>query len=262
MRIQTFTGVTVGLALFTAAVIAQEPGNQAQTAPPIFRAEVESVEVDAIVTDKDGKFVRSLTKDDFEVYQDGKKQPLSLVTLVEHPIPATLAPPDNLPADPDVATNAGANEGRIYVLVLDGLHIREENRERTVSAARLFAEQYLGESDMMAVLHIGGTAPYSQDLTRSRARLLASIDKFRGGNMLPSETRSITETSQATQITVPNDDGTSTTSSLIVADLFESERALQTTQTLSALEQISKRLGTIRGRRKSLVFISEGFTSP
>src|SRR6188768_533541 len=187
MRIQTLICATVGLVLLTAAVIAQEPqGNQPQqTAPPIFRTEVESVEEDAIVTDKDGKFVRNLTKDDFDIYQDGKKQPLSIVTLVEHPIPTTIAP-DNIPADPDVATNAGANEGRIYVLVLDGLHIREENRERVVAAAKLFAEQYLGESDMMAVLHIGGTAPYSQDLTRSRARLLASIDRFKAGNILQS----------------------------------------------------------------------------
>src|SRR6187399_395018 len=129
MRIQTVTCVTVGLALLTAAVIAQEPqGNPAQTAPPVFRAEVESVEVDAIVTDKDGKFVRTLTKDDFEVYQDGKKQPVSLLTLIEHPIPETLTPPSSLPADPDVATNAGANEGRIYILVLDGLHTSDENR--------------------------------------------------------------------------------------------------------------------------------------
>src|SRR3954466_1564309 len=109
MRIQTLVCAT-GFALLTAAVIAQEPqGNQAQqTAPPIFRSEVESVEVDAIVTDKDGKFVRNLTKDDFDIYQDGKKQPLALVTLVEHPIPTTLTS-DNIPADPDVATNAGAN---------------------------------------------------------------------------------------------------------------------------------------------------------
>src|SRR5690348_9591477 len=116
MRIQPFLCATVGLALLTAAVIPQEPqANQArQTAPPIFRTEVESVEVDAIVTDKDGKFVRNLTKDDFDIYQDGKKQPLALVTLVEHPIPTTITP-DNIPADPDVATNAGANEGRIYV---------------------------------------------------------------------------------------------------------------------------------------------------
>jgi len=262
MRIFTSTCLTLALVTCPAAVIAQaQQPDQAQT-PPIFRSEVESVEVDAIVTDKDGKFVRTLTKDDFEVYQDGKKQPLALVTLVEHPIPTTLTPPQNLPADPDVATNAGANEGRIYVLVLDGLHIHEVNRTKVASAARLFVEQYLGDTDMMAVLHIGGTAPYSQDVTRSRARLLASIEKFRGGNMLPSESRSITETSQGTQTTVTNDDGSTSTTSLIVADLFENERALQTTQTLSALQQISNRLGTIRGRRKALIFISEGFTSP
>ena len=264
MRIPTLAGVALGIALLSAAIAAQAPqaAQQQPTAPPVFRSEVESVEVDAIVTDKDGKFVRTLTKDDFEVYQDGKKQPLSLLTLIEHPIPETLTPPSSLPADPDVATNAGANEGRIYILVLDGLHTSDDNRLKVVSAARLFVEQYLGESDMMAVLQIGGTAPYSQDLTRSRARLLASIDKFRAGNILPSESRSITEVSNATQITTTNEDGSTTTTSLLVADLFETERTQRTTQTLTALEQISTRLGTIRGRRKSLIFISEGFTSP
>ena len=263
MRIHTFAGVALGMALLSAAIAAQAPqGGQQPTAPPIFRSEVESVEVDAIVTDKDGKFVRTLTKDDFEVYQDGKKQPVSLLTLIEHPVPDTLTPPSSLPADPDVATNAGANEGRIYILVLDGLHVSDENRLKVVAAARLFVEQYLGESDMMAVLQIGGTAPYSQDLTRSRARLLASIDKFRAGNVLPSESRTITEVSDATRVSVTNEDGTTTTTSLLVADLFETERTQRTTQTLSALEQISTRLGTIRGRRKSLIFISEGFTSP
>src|SRR3954471_11234416 len=261
MRI--FQSVLVGVSLLSAAVLAQAPQGAPppQTAPPIFRAETESVEVDAIVTDKDGKFVRTLTKDDFEIYQDGKKQPLSLVTLVEHPIPMPQAAP-TVAADPDVATNAGANEGRIYVLVLDALHVSDENRSKVAAAARLFVEQYLGESDMMAVLQIGGTAPYSQDLTRSRARLLASIDKFRAGNILPSESRSITEISDATRTSITNEDGTTTSSSLIVSDLFENERTLRTTETLSALEQISKRLGTIRGRRKSLIFISEGFTSP
>lgn len=264
MRIPHLARLAAGLSLFTAGVVAQAPQPTAPqiTTPPVFRAEVESVEVDAIVTDRDGKFVRTLTKDDFEVYQDGKRQPLALVNLIEHPVPAALAAAPAIPADPDVATNANANEGRIYILVLDGLHTREENRERAVAGARLFAERYLGETDMMAVLHIGGTAPYSQDLTRSRARLLASIDRFKGGNMLPSESRSITETTEATRITTTNEDGSTTSVSLLVNDLFESERAHETIQTLHALQQISTRLGTIRGRRKSLIFISEGFISP
>src|SRR3954464_10933285 len=105
MRI--FQSVLVGVSLLSAAVLAQAPPGAppAQTGPPIFRAETESVEVDAIVTDKDGRFVRTLTKDDFDVYQDGKKQPLSLVTLVEHPIPTPQTAPATVEADPDVATN-------------------------------------------------------------------------------------------------------------------------------------------------------------
>lgn len=264
MRIPLFARIAAGLSLLTAGVLAQAPQSpapQAQT-PPVFRAEVESVEVDAIVTDRDGKFVRTLTKDDFEVYQDGKRQPIALVNLIEHPLPGTLAPPPAIQADPDVATNANANEGRLYVLVLDGLHISAENKVKTTAVARLFVEQYLGQSDMMAVLHVGGTAPYSQDLTRSRARLLSSIDKFKAGNMIPSESNSIAETSAATQQTTTNDDGTTTTTSLIVADLFESERAQAAMSTLNALKEISTRLGTVRGRRKSLIFISEGFISP
>jgi hypothetical protein len=93
MRKQTLLGVAAGLALLTAAVAGQAPAGEPAQQPPVFRSEVESVELDAIVTDKDGKFVRNLTKDDFDVYQDGKKQPISLVTLVEHPIPTTLTPP-------------------------------------------------------------------------------------------------------------------------------------------------------------------------
>jgi VWFA-related protein len=263
MRIQLLARVVVAIALLTATLGAQAPETApSQTAPPIFRSEIESVEVDAIVTDRTGKFVSNLTKDDFEVYQDGKRQPISLVTLIEHPIPTGLTPPVNIQADPDVATNANANEGRIYVLVLDGLHTSPENKTKVTAAARVFAEQYLGDSDMMAVLHIGGTAPYSQDLTRSRARLLNSIDQFKAGNVIPSESRSLTETAESTRQTITNEDGTSTTTSLIVEDLFETERVQGAISTLNALKDISTRLGTVRGRRKSLIFISEGFISP
>jgi VWFA-related protein len=259
MRIHLLPRVALFSSLLTTALGAQAPQT---TTPPVFRSGVENVEIDAIVTDRDGKFVRSLTKDDFEVYQDGKRQPIALVTLIDHPIPGALTPAPAIQADPDVATNANANEGRIYVLVLDGLHISAENKVRTTAAARLFAEQYLGDTDMMAVLHIGGTAPYSQDLTRTRARLLASIDRFKAGSMMPSESRSITETTEATRTTTTNDDGTTTTASLLVADLYETERAQATISTLNALKEISTRLGTVRGRRKSLIFISEGFISP
>ncbi|HTM03999.1 MAG TPA: VWA domain-containing protein [Vicinamibacterales bacterium] len=257
MKSRCSAAILAALVVSGVALIAQSPSPQTST--PVFRTGVDTVEVDAIVTARDGTFVRGLTLDDFEVLQDGKKQPLSLVTLVEHPMPSPTTAPPAIDAEPDVATNAGVNEGRLYVVVLDGLHVLPADRVKAVSVARLFVEKYLAAGDMMAVLHIGGTAPYSQEFTRNRARLLQSIERFRGGNDLPSESNSIQSTSEATSQTDPD---TGAVSSLLVADLFEGERAEQATRSLDTLKQIATRLGTVRGRRKSLIFISEGYISP
>ena len=43
-------------------------------APVTFRSEINFVEVPAIVTDESGAFVRGLTADDFEIYEDGRLQ--------------------------------------------------------------------------------------------------------------------------------------------------------------------------------------------
>ena len=51
---------------------AQQPDRQI---PPVtFKVEVNYVEVDAVVTDQQGRFVRDLKKEDFQVLEDGKAQ--------------------------------------------------------------------------------------------------------------------------------------------------------------------------------------------
>jgi Ca-activated chloride channel family protein len=49
-------------------------GLVAQQAPPVFKASVDMVPVYATVTDPAGAFARGLTRDDFEVLDDGKPQ--------------------------------------------------------------------------------------------------------------------------------------------------------------------------------------------
>jgi Ca-activated chloride channel family protein len=49
-------------------------GLVAQQAPPVFKASVDMVRVYATVTDPAGAFARGLTRDDFEVLDDGKPQ--------------------------------------------------------------------------------------------------------------------------------------------------------------------------------------------
>lgn len=60
------------LALFTAPLL------QAQVVPSLGETmEIHIVNVDVIVTDASGKRVRGLTREDFEIYEDGQLQPLS-----------------------------------------------------------------------------------------------------------------------------------------------------------------------------------------
>ena len=54
------------------APLTPQPGTQ--TPAVTFRSEVNFVEVPAIVTDESGAFVRGLTVDDFEIYEDGRLQ--------------------------------------------------------------------------------------------------------------------------------------------------------------------------------------------
>src|SRR5437868_8070552 len=78
----------VGLAVLGATALVN--ATQAPPAPmpqqPTFKAQVEYVEVDALVSDASGNFVRGLTKDDFQVLEDGKAQTISTFTLVDIPI--------------------------------------------------------------------------------------------------------------------------------------------------------------------------------
>ena len=65
---------------------APEPQN------PTFRLQVEVVEMDVRVTDAKGNFVRNLTKDDFQIFEDGKEQTVTTFSLVDIPIEPSSQP--------------------------------------------------------------------------------------------------------------------------------------------------------------------------
>ena len=60
-------------------LIAQSPEQ------PTFRVQVDAVEIDASVTDAAGNVVTDLTRDDFEILENGKPQPITSFSLVNIP---------------------------------------------------------------------------------------------------------------------------------------------------------------------------------
>src|SRR5437764_1162595 len=61
----------------------QQPAGQ----PPVtFAVDVSLVEVDAVVTDSNGRVMRGLSREDFRIVEDGKPQAIDRMSFVEIPI--------------------------------------------------------------------------------------------------------------------------------------------------------------------------------
>jgi hypothetical protein len=109
------TALGVVLALAGAGLIADQDAAQPQQ--PTFKLRVDYVEVDVVVTDRDGNLVKDLKKDDFQVLEDGKPQSISAFTQVDIPIERADRPLySDAPFEPDVRTNERPFDGRVYVM--------------------------------------------------------------------------------------------------------------------------------------------------
>lgn len=170
--------------------IAGVTSGRAQQALPTFRAQVDAVEVDAFVTDRNGNPVPNLTIDDFEVLEDKRPQQVTSFSEVNIPITAP-APYSPTAPEPDVATNTG-DEGRLYVIVFDELKPVGQIGSDDASSGGIalkarqflhtFIEQHFEANDIGIVVSVGrARATDMQDFTSSRRLLLRAIDSFSGG---------------------------------------------------------------------------------
>jgi len=230
----------------------QSPRRPSEQEPPAvtFKVEINYVEVDAIVTDARGNLVRTLTKDDFEVLEDGRPQPVSVFSLVDIPIERPERPLFSPVAiEPDVRSNAKEFDGRIFVLVLDDLHTHVLRSAQVKNAAKQFVERYVGANDLAAVLPTSGRTDASQDFTSSRTLLVRAIDRFMGRKVRSATAGMIEQYFQNRGTPNAGDK---------ITDPDDFERGYQAQSMLGTLEALSDWLGGIRGRRKSVVLFSEG----
>ena len=86
--------------------------------------------------------------------------------------------------------------------------------------------RYVGANDMVAVVTTGGGTASAQEFTSSQARLIAAIDKFMG----QKNTR----------------------------DSVDMERVMKARNTYETLRNVVEFLGPVHGRRKAIIWFSEG----
>jgi VWFA-related protein len=234
-----------------AVLTAGQPPAQAPQAPqPTFKVSVDYVEVDVVVTDRQGQIVRELKKEDFQVLEDGKPQTINTFTFVDIPIERADRPLYSAtPFEPDVRTNERAFEGRVYVMVIDDLHTRFGRSQRIKSAAKQFIERRLGANDLMAVIHTAGATSNSQEFTSNKRLLLAAVDKTQGRKLDSATVNKTNEYNRTRDIRQQGDP---------LNDLDDAERAQNARNSLDTLKNVAEWFSSVRGRRKTILFLSEG----
>lgn len=257
--VSAFVGVAVGV-----PVEGQAPqGQPAQSQPPQddvigetprFQAQVEYVEVDVLVTDSQGKLVRDLTKDDFQVFEDGKRQTISNFSMVNIPLERADRPlfqPD--PIEPDTASNERPFNGRLYVAILDDLHTNALRSQLVKNAAKQFIQRNLSANDLMAIVYTGGRSDWSQEFTNNRRLLMNSVDRFIGSKLQSATLNKSQEYFRQRDLDLNNNlNGRS------IADPEDAERAFKARNTLATIKSVADWFGGIRGRRKTMLLFSEG----
>src|SRR5260221_3961584 len=252
-----------------ALLVLSVPARGQQGAPSVtFQTEVNYVDVDAIVTDETGNFVGSLTKDDFEVREDGKPQKVEMFATVEIPLERR----DRFlfmdhPVAPDVKSNREAFAGRLYMIVLDDFDTSPTRTAKTKKAAREFIEKHFGANDVAAVVHTSGRTDAVQEFTSDPQLLLAAIDKFVGRRLRPATLDKIDQYYQQLAAQTGTSDGSDTTqdtgptvaqSATNRLDPTDFERSYRAIGVLDTLKNVAEYLSTVRGRRKAVIMFSEG----
>ena len=248
LRLSVWVGL-VALWL-TIGVGAQRVTQDAVQQPPVtFRLEVNYVEVDAVVTDENGNFIDDLAQSDFEVFEDGKVQQVSAFSLVNIPIERaerTLFSSELI--EPDVSSNERPFDGRVFVLLLDDLQTTPLRTSYVKAAAKEFIERHVGANDLTAVFFASGRTDGSQGFTGNRRLLLEAVSKFAGQGA-----RSSVLGRNDTYFRYLSQDQNTR-----VVDELDFERGTKARATLATLRELSDWLSGVRGRRKAVVFMSQG----
>jgi VWFA-related protein len=253
------------------ALLAVQAGVKAQTPSVTFQVEVNYVDVDAVVTDERGNFVPGLTREDFEIFEDGKPQKIELFSYVELPIePQNRFAGVERPVQSDARSNRRAFDGRVYVLVLDDLDVSPIRTALVKRSARQFVEQYLGENDLAAVVYTSGRTDATQDFTNDRGLLIAAIEKFVGRRLQSAAVealerhyqRELTKGLGDRDYELAPDPGAAIADASAPMDIRDTERERRSFAVLDTLKNLGEFLSGVRGRRKAVLLFSEGLEMP
>jgi len=234
------------------------PQKQVNTSDDVLRTTANLVQLDVVVTDKEGKQIPELQPEDFEIIEDKDKQRITNFSYV------TLGPPVSV-SQPAAPTNGGKpgtapivaaplrpeHVHRTIALVVDDLGLSFESIISVKQALKRFVNEQMQPNDLVAVLRTSRGVGSLQQFTEDKRQLLAAIDNI---SWYPSGRGGLSPNPQIdTQIGQDSTQGAQ-----LINEMEETRAATYSVGTIQTLSRILQALKDLPGR-KVLTLYSESF---
>lgn len=215
-------------------------GEQAEPQQPTFRAGINFVRVDVIVTDKKGTPVTDLAREEFEVFEDGERQEIESFKLFKIDEITETTPARPIRSTFDEESEAQRPDVRLFAFFLDDYHVRRGNAMTARRELAEFVRDMIAPQDLVGIMY-PLTSTGQVVMGRNHESLARAIEQF-DGRKYDYTPRNHFEERYANY----------------PASYVE---LIRNQVSLSALKGLIIKLGGLREGRKALILVSEGYTN-
>ncbi len=265
--------VVILVAQLSSGALCQQPSSTPPTPPPqlppqeiqkpesedVVRITTNLVQVDAVVTDKNGKVVTDLKPEEIKILEDGREQKITNFSYYVTDTPATPARKEK-PATIDKNAAPPPPPGRLrpeeirrtIAIVIDDLGLSFESTHFVRGALKKFVDEQMQTGDLVAIIRTGGGMGALQQFTTDKRQLYAAIERVKWN----SNGRGRIGAFAPLQPPTPGDSGTDIDKKNEELNQFRDD--MFSVGTLGAISYVVKGLRELPGR-KSILLVSDGF---
>ncbi|HEV7570462.1 MAG TPA: VWA domain-containing protein [Thermoanaerobaculia bacterium] len=222
--------------------------------------EVRVANIDVVVRDKAGNPVAGLTKDDFELFEDGTKQPITNFYEVRRNSDVVAAQPTQPGETPSVTTPA-EQRPRKLILFVDNFSLQPSRKGPILAAVEKFIDRHMRPEDQAMLISwrqgVEVVTPFTSDRSVLRNGIATLRRTVRGSDEVTVLKRDIEELIRiAMGNTLMMSMADAHTKSLQLVDAYAGGLILRQDQLLNDLGRMSSTLAGVEGK-KVLVFAGE-----
>lgn len=242
------------------------PGPEQADDDEVVRITTNLVQVDAVVTDRDGRQITNLTPEDFEILENGLSRQLTNFSYVRVGQPAAAPTPEpTRPRDRKASATPPVPPARLrpeqvrrtFALVVDDLLMSAESIHFARAALRKYVDEQVQPGDTVAIIRTSSGVGALQQFTNDRQALYRAIERVRwsprpGGRATPLEMN--------LDASIPN--GMVNNVDTVrggLQDFDEYRQEIYTVGTMGALNFVVRGLREMPGR-KAVILFSDGFS--